>query len=89
MYQYTSPQKTASRSLDLSGVYIGEVVRSDSDGVFVKVPQLALDAAFGPCPVMSESSATVAGTAPAAGTRVVCSFLENKFDELIILGVIL
>jgi len=78
MYNYTSPQKTASRALDISGIYLGTVTRSDSEGVFVSVEQVSPGLSFGPC-LVTEYIID-------AGDQVVCAFLNNAFDELVVLG---
>jgi len=82
MINYTSPSKTASNPLTQSGLYVGNVTRSDSGGVFVTIPQIVPDFAFGPCLRLAASN-------PSIGTKVLCGFLNNQFDEVVILGEVL
>ena len=94
MINYTSPSKTASSALTTSGLYVGVVRRSDSYGVYVEIPQITPDFAFGPCvTIAGASSITYDGPsgdrAPSVGTKVLCGFLNNQFDEVVILGEVL
>jgi hypothetical protein len=94
MINYTSPSKTASNPLTQSGLYVGNVTRSDSGGVFVTIPQIVPDFAFGPCLRIAGgvSGVTYDGEASSTievGTKVLCGFLNNQFDEVVILGEVL
>jgi hypothetical protein len=59
-------------------MYVGKVVRVSDKGVFVQIPSVAPQTTFGPCAVFT--------TYPVLGQRVLCSFLDNRFDEVVILG---
>jgi len=110
MIKQPTPNKTASVPLDFSGLYIGIVRKSDSNGVFVEIPQITTGFSFGPCNVLSTdlnvqktsdsistetqtktflTNVTVSRVRPAVGSKVICGFLNNTFDEVIIFGSIL
>lgn len=75
--KFSNPRKASSRKPKTGGLYIGKVVRI-SGGIFVQVPRVASRQVFGPCIVFSAY--------PVLGQRVLCGFLDNKFDEVVILG---
>lgn len=69
--------KASSRRPKPGGLYRGTTVRV-TGGVFVEVPTVAPGQTFGPC--------TVFGPYPKIGDVVLCAFLDNRFDELVVLG---
>lgn len=69
--------KASSRRPQPGGLYRGKVVRA-TGGIFVEVPTVAPGQTFGPC--------TVFGPYPKANDVVLCAFLDNRFDELVVLG---
>jgi hypothetical protein len=76
--RFGNAKKASSRRPKTGGLYVGKVVRVSGNGVFVQIPSIAPQTTFGPCVVFS--------TYPTLGQRVLCSFLDNKFDEVVILG---
>lgn len=76
--RFSNTGKASSRRPRPGGMYVGKVVRISDTGVFVQIPSVAPQTTFGPC--------TVFTTYPVLGQRVLCSFLDNRFDELVILG---
>lgn len=75
--RFTNSSKASSRRPKTGGLYVGKVVRVNG-GIFVQIPSIAPQTTFGPCVVFSSF--------PILGQRVLCSFLDNKFDEVVILG---
>lgn len=75
--RFGNSAKASSRKPQPGGLYKGKVVRV-SGGVFVDVPKVAPGQTFGPCMVF--------GPYPVDGDNVLCAFLDNKFDELVVLG---
>lgn len=75
--KFSNPQKASSRRPKTGGLYIGKVVRI-TGGIYVQVPKIASNTVFGPC--------TVFCAYPILNQRVLCGFLDNKFDEVVILG---
>lgn len=75
--RFSNPNKASSRKPKIGGLYIGKVVRV-SGGIFVQIPGIAPQTTFGPCAVFSSY--------PVLGQRVLCGFLDNRFDEVVILG---
>jgi hypothetical protein len=69
--------KASSRKPQPGGLYRGTVT-GVTNGIFVEVPTVAPGQTFGPC--------TVFGPYPKAGDIVLCAFLDNRFDELVVLG---
>ena len=59
------------------GIFLG-ICKRTAGGVYVEIPGLAAGALFGPCKVV--------GQYPLVGSSVLCSFLENRNDEVIVLG---
>lgn len=76
--RFSNPKKASSRKPTPGGLYLGTVVRVSAQGVFVNVPKVAAQTVFGPC--------TVFCTYPIAGQKVLCGFLDNRFEEVVILG---
>jgi len=101
--RFTSPSKTASRALEAGGLHLGTVTKVD-DGIYVEIPKIAANFSFGPClivdnwgggPVLEvEGSITPATISLASenifevGSKVLCGFLNNGLDEIIILGLL-
>lgn len=75
--RFGSSTKASSRKPQPGGLYKGTVTRV-ADGIFVSVPKVAPGQIFGPCMVF--------GPYPVLGDNVLCAFLDNRFDELVILG---
>ena len=69
--------KASSRRPKPGGLYRGTVTR-DNGGIFVLVASVNPAAPFGPC--------TVFGPYPKKDDVVLCAFLDNKFDELVVIG---
>lgn len=80
---YTSPDKTASVAFRPNGVYTGLVTRVDTSvrRVWVMIPRVASGFQFGPLSVATTLLPTV-------GDRVACMFVENRADDVIILGTV-
>jgi|GEM_PF-3088595 len=78
-----NPQKGSSAPGRPTGVFIGKVTRT-SGGVYVSIPSLTgglTNINFGPCKVV--------GLYPTVGSAVLCTFLENRNDDVVILGKII
>lgn len=75
--RFGNSTKASSRKPQPGGLYKGIVVRV-ADGIFVDVPKVAPGQTFGPCMVF--------GPYPILGDNVLCAFLDNRFEELVILG---
>ncbi len=75
--RFGSSIKASSRKPRTGGLYKGKVVRV-SGGIFVSVPKVAPGQTFGPCMVF--------GPYPVLNDNVLCAFLDNRFEELVILG---
>jgi hypothetical protein len=75
--RFGNATKASSRKPQPGGLYKGIVVRV-AGGIFVDVPKVAPGQTFGPCMVF--------GPYPILGDNVLCAFLDNRFDELVILG---
>jgi hypothetical protein len=76
--RFSNSKKASSRKPTPGGLYLGTVVRVGAQGVFVNIPKVAAQTIFGPC--------TVFCTYPIAGQKVLCGFLDNRFEEVVILG---
>lgn len=83
MSTFRQPDKSVSRSFEQNGVYIGNVTRTDeaSQQVYVEIPRYVAGFEFGPLNVASTDL-------PVVGDSVACLFLENKQNDIMILGVI-
>lgn len=77
-----SREKSTSTAFTPNGVYDGIIRRVDIDDktVWVELPRIAKGFEFGPLTVT-----TIA--APRVGDRVACMFLEDRADDIIVLGV--
>ena len=69
--------KGSSSPRSVGGIFVGIVDRI-SGGVYVKIPGINNTGVFGPCKII--------GQFPAPGQQVLCSFLENRNEEIVILG---
>lgn len=80
---YTSPDKTASVAFRPNGVYLGLVTRVDSNikRVWVMIPRVSSGFQFGPLSVAMTDL-------PSVGDRVACLFVENRSDDIVVIGVI-
>lgn len=78
---YTSPDKTASVPFQPNGIYTGLVTRVDTANqrVWVMIPRVANGFQFGPLTVLSTDL-------PAVNDRVGCMFVENRADDVVVLG---
>ena len=83
MANFVTPDKTASRPFSAGGVYFGTVTRVDDSlkRVYVKIPRFVTNAEFGPL-------AVVGPELPVVGDRVACLFMENRTDDIVVIGVI-
>lgn len=71
--------KATSRPMVTNGVYVGKVVRIDTDGrPYVLIPKVNPNAIFGPCKSFSYVTTV--------GSLVSVSFLDNRLDEAVILA---
>jgi hypothetical protein len=101
---YTSRNRTASTSLTTNGFYVGIVRKVDGKQVWVEIPAVSPGFAFGPSSVLAgvaSYSSTTALTGdsspvvtdidqvPAVGRNVLCAFINNSLDEVVVLGAIL
>ena len=77
----TSPDKTASVAFQPNGIYTGLVTRVDvaNQRVWVMIPRVANGFQFGPLTVLSTDL-------PAVNDRVGCLFVENRTDDVVVLG---
>lgn len=80
MNYFVSPTKTASVSQQINGLYAGKVSRVVDGEVFVEVPSIINGFSFGPA-IISNYSST-----PSVNDVVICGFLNNSLDEIVILG---
>lgn len=76
--KFGNAKKASSRRPTPGGLYLGIVVRITGANVFVSVPKVAPQTVFGPCAVFS--------VFPKINQRVLCGFLDNRFEEVVILG---
>jgi hypothetical protein len=74
--------KGSSGSLQPGGIYVGKVVRVDDAYCYVELPRLSPGSIFGPCLTIS----TTYPSMPAIDDIVICSFLENNLDQVVVLG---
>ena len=71
--------KATSRPMVTNGVYVGKVVRIDSEGrPYVLIPKVNPSAVFGPCKSFSYVTTV--------GSLVSVSFLDNRLDEAVVLA---
>ena len=77
-FAVTNQTKSSQVPVDANSVFVGEVVRSDSSGVYVKCPSLTPNKLFGPCQVF--------GQKPKVGRSVVVGFTEGKRNKMVIIG---
>ena len=75
--QFSNPSKASSKRPQPGGLYTGVVVRVEG-GIFVKVEKVSATQIFGPCDVYCAF--------PVINQKVLCGFLDNRFDEVVILG---
>lgn len=74
----TNATKGSSSGSQPGGLYIGVCKRLSAQGPYISIPNLSPGAVFGPC--------KVSGLYPFPGSLVVCMFLEDRLDEVVILG---
>jgi hypothetical protein len=105
MALFTSPNKTASVALQTNSLYVGIVTKVDGSSVWVEMPALSPGFSFGPCAVLagvtsyqssealttggSDTFVTSLNQVPQAGQSVLCGFINNSIDEVIVFGSIL
>lgn len=75
--QFSNPSKASSKRPQPGGLYTGVVVRVEG-GIFVRVEKVSATQIFGPCDVYCAY--------PVLNQKVLCGFLDNRFDEVVILG---
>lgn len=78
MARFSNSKKASSRKPVPGGLYLGTVTRVSTQGVFVNIPKVASQTTFGPCIVFC--------VYPIVGQKVLCGFLDNRFEEVVILG---
>jgi hypothetical protein len=76
--RFTKSNKGSSVKPIKNGHYIGKVSRT-SGGIYVKIPKIAPGITFGPCKKFFAESLAV-------GDNVLCTFIDNKFDEVVLVG---
>jgi hypothetical protein len=83
MPNFRQPDKSVSRAFVQNGVYVGNVTRTDeaSQQIYVEIPRYVVGFEFGPLNVACSDL-------PVVGDSVACLFLENKQEDVMILGVI-
>ena len=83
MPNFRQPDKSISRAFVQNGVYVGTVTRVDETErqVYVTIPRYVIGFEFGPLNVASAEL-------PAVDDSVACMFLEDRQDDIIVLGVI-
>jgi hypothetical protein len=74
---FTNPLKASSPKHNLPGFYLGKVVRV-TGGIYVSIPTVSAGSVFGPCKTFCSH--------PVMNQTVLCGFLDNKFNEVVILG---
>lgn len=74
---FTNPLKASSGKAQVPGFYLGKVVRV-TGGIYVSIPTVAAGSTFGPCKTFCSQ--------PVLNQTVLCGFLDNKFNEVVILG---
>jgi hypothetical protein len=74
-----SKRGSASQGADTPGNYLAKVVRT-TGGIYVQSPKIASNKIFGPCQVFTS-------TLPTKGKTVLITFLNNRFEEAIIIGI--
>lgn len=95
--RFTSPGKSASVPQQGGGLYVGTVSSVGANGLFVNIPGVASGFPFGPCPsIKNVNSEQIALTGNAqtieafqeyaVGDSVLCAFLENKLDQVVVIG---
>jgi hypothetical protein len=71
--------KATSRPMVTNGVYVGKVVRIDTEGrPYVLIPKVNPNAIFGPCKSFSYTTEI--------NSLVAVTFLDNRLDEAVVLG---
>lgn len=83
MSTYFARAKSASTPVSTNGIYFGVVRRVDTNlnRVWVEIARLNRGFQFGPL-------AVVGPVLPVVGDRVACEFVEDKTNDLVVLGVV-
>lgn len=83
MANFVTPDKTASQKFTPGGIYFGKVTRVDSglNRVWVRIPRFINNFEFGPL-------AVVGPELPVVDDRVACLFVENRSDDIVVIGVV-
>ena len=74
----TNATKGSFSGVQPGGLYIGVCKRLSAQGPYISIPNLSPGSVFGPC--------KVSGLYPVAGSLVVCMFLEDRLEEVVVLG---
>lgn len=83
MPNFRQPDKTVSKAFVQNGVYVGRVTRVDEAGqqVYVEIARYVAGFEFGPLNVACSDL-------PRVDDFVACLFLENRQDDIMVIGVI-
>ena len=74
-----SKRGSKSYGVDTPGSYLAKVTRT-TGGIFITCPKIAAGKTFGPCQVFTS-------TLPVKGKTVLVTFLNNRFEEAVIIGI--
>lgn len=74
----SNPSKGSSKPISQNSNYIGIVTRIVGTKTIIKIPKLNALQEFGPCDVY--------GTFPAVGDNVLCSYIDNRLDHIVVIG---
>lgn len=80
MNYFVSPTKTASVSQPINGIYAGKISKVLNSEVYVEVPSILNGFSFGPAIVANFNFL------PQVNDIVICGFLNNSLDEIVVLG---
>ena len=83
MANFVTPDKTYSQRFEPGGLYVGTITRVDDsiNRVWVQIPRFVNNFEFGPLAVFGPEL-------PIVGDRVACLFVENRADQIAVLGVL-